>query len=93
MFELTDQQKMAQKMFRSWVERHLVPRIDELESGTVPPYDLMRQLGQSLGIFDLARSRFAVMESRAHSHEAEAIPWNEAPSGVSRMARTCVASV
>src|SRR5260370_805077 len=61
MFELTDQQKMARQMFRSWVDRHLAPRVEELETGTVPPYDLMRKMGEDLGIFSLARTRFERM--------------------------------
>ena len=55
MFELGDQHRMVQDMFRQWCERELLPKVPSLEKGE-PPYDLMRQMLDAFGMRDALRA-------------------------------------
>ena len=70
MFDYTDEQRMVRDMIRQWVERELEPRAAEIEQGE-PPYELMRNLARSLGLAEIARSRFARIAKRKEKGEAE----------------------
>lgn len=50
MFELTETQRLVERTVRDWTQQELAPRLPELESGAVLPYDLLRRLGADLGI-------------------------------------------
>jgi len=49
-FELDETQRMLEHAARAWCEQNLAPALAALESGTLLPYDLLRQLGRELGI-------------------------------------------
>jgi len=50
MFELDDTQRALEGVVRSWCESRLQPAVPALELGTTLPYELLRALGQELGI-------------------------------------------
>ena len=56
MFELTEPQRMMQDMVRQWCDRELRPRLAQLESGELLPYDLMRDLVRQFGLAEVARA-------------------------------------
>ena len=58
MIEWSDEDRMIQKAIRDWVDAELRPRVDELESGQLPPYDLIRNLFRTFGMDEMARSSF-----------------------------------
>ena len=50
MFELDETQRMWQQAVRAWCEENLAPAVPALEAGQILPYDLLRRLGDELGI-------------------------------------------
>jgi alkylation response protein AidB-like acyl-CoA dehydrogenase len=52
MFELDETQRMVESTVRAWCEKELAPAVPALEAGEVLPYDLLRRLGQELGLAD-----------------------------------------
>ena len=66
MFELDDMQRAMESAARAWCENELAPRVPALETGEQRPYELLRRLGQDLGISELlvqgAESRLAKLE-------------------------------
>jgi alkylation response protein AidB-like acyl-CoA dehydrogenase len=69
MFELDDMQRAMEGAARAWCENELAPRVQALETGEERPYELMRRLGQDLGISELlvqgAESRLAKLAGGA----------------------------
>ncbi|MGA8723840.1 MAG: acyl-CoA dehydrogenase family protein [Acidimicrobiales bacterium] len=59
MFEWSEEQLMVRDAVRRFVEAEVVPHIDELEFGDLPPYDIIRKLYTTFGMDQLARDRFA----------------------------------
>jgi alkylation response protein AidB-like acyl-CoA dehydrogenase len=45
-------------MIRDFVEREIVPHIDDLEYNGLPPYDILRKLFKTFGMDELAGARF-----------------------------------
>jgi alkylation response protein AidB-like acyl-CoA dehydrogenase len=58
-YRWTDEQLMIRDAIREFIEREIKPRLDELEHGDVPPYDILRKMYQSFGLDGLARGAFA----------------------------------
>ncbi len=59
MFEWSEEQLMVRDTVRRFVEAEVVPHIDELEHGDLPPYDIMRKLYATFGMDAMAKDRFA----------------------------------
>ncbi len=59
MLEFTDDQKAIQAVIRAWCQKELEPRVPALEAGTESVYPVMRAMGTTFGIGDLARAAFA----------------------------------
>jgi len=59
MLDFSEEQKAIQTAVRTWCQRELEPKVPALEAGTESVYPLMRAMGQTFGIADLARSSFA----------------------------------
>jgi len=65
MIEWSEQHLMIQDMVRKFVEAEVVPHLEQLEHGDLPPYDIMRKLVQTLGVDAAARMRYESMKQRA----------------------------
>ncbi len=59
MFEWSEEQLMVRDAVRRFVEAEVVPHIDALEHGDLPPYDIMRKLYATFGMDAMAKDRFA----------------------------------
>jgi hypothetical protein len=72
-FEWSDEQLMVRDAVRRFIEAEIVPNIDELEHGDLPPYDIIRKLYTTFGMDQVARDRFAKQLDRKRSdRDAEA---------------------
>jgi alkylation response protein AidB-like acyl-CoA dehydrogenase len=77
-FELDETQRALEAAVRTWCERELAPVVPDLESGKALPYELIRSLGQDLGISEtlvaVAERRLAALrgETSAASSEEDA---------------------
>jgi alkylation response protein AidB-like acyl-CoA dehydrogenase len=58
-FEWNDEQLMLRDAIRGFIAAEVVPHIDELEHGEMPPYDIVRKLYSTFGMDAMAKDRFA----------------------------------
>jgi alkylation response protein AidB-like acyl-CoA dehydrogenase len=64
MFEWSEEQLMVRDAVRRFIDAEVVPNIDALEHGDLPPYDIIRKLYATFGMDQLARDRFKVQLER-----------------------------
>jgi len=48
MFELNEEQRIVENVFRQFSEKELYPQVEKFESGEALPYDLMRKMNKEL---------------------------------------------
>ncbi|MGJ3256150.1 MAG: acyl-CoA dehydrogenase family protein [Alcanivorax sp.] len=58
MIQWSEQQQMIQKMVRDFVEKEIVPQLDDIEYNGVPPYDILRKLIKTFGMDVMAQQSF-----------------------------------
>lgn len=73
MFEWSDEQVMVRETVRRWIEAEVRPRLDELEGGDLPPYDLIRKFAAAFGLEAMGRASFErhIERQRAEAEEGE----------------------
>ncbi|MFK7976114.1 MAG: acyl-CoA dehydrogenase family protein [Halioglobus sp.] len=85
MIAWTEQQQMVRGMVRDFVEKEIVPIIDDLEYNGLPPYDVLRKLFATFGMDELAGANFdkqiARAEAIARGEAVEDKPEKETTSG------------
>ncbi len=69
MIEWSEQHLMIRDAVRRFVEAEIVPNLEELEHGDMPPYDVLRKLVSTFGMDEMARARFAKETLREKSGE------------------------
>jgi len=73
MLDFTDEQKAIQSAIRAWCRAELEPKVPELEAGTLSVYPLIRKMGATFGIADVARAAFdAAKEPKATGRRGHA---------------------
>ncbi len=66
MFEWSEEHRMVRDAVRRFIDAEVVPNIDALEHGEMPPYDIIRTLYATFGMDQIARDRFkAQLERKA----------------------------
>ena len=58
MIEWSEQHLMIRDTVRKFVEAEIVPNLEELEHGDMPPYDILRKLFRTFGMDEMARALF-----------------------------------
>ncbi|SEG83541.1 hypothetical protein SAMN04489712_11617 [Thermomonospora echinospora] len=58
MLEWSDEDLMIRDAIRGWIDAEVRPHLDALDSGELPPYDLIRNLFRTFGMDEMARSSF-----------------------------------
>ncbi|MGI8491161.1 MAG: acyl-CoA dehydrogenase family protein [Acidimicrobiales bacterium] len=58
MYEWSEEHRMVRDALRRFVDAEIRPRVDELEHGDLPPYDILRKLYATFGLDALARDSF-----------------------------------
>jgi alkylation response protein AidB-like acyl-CoA dehydrogenase len=56
--EWSEEQQLARDAIRRFVEAEVVPHIEELEHGDLPPYDIIRKMYQTFGVDVIQTERF-----------------------------------
>jgi len=65
MFELNEEQRMVEGVFRQFSEKELYPQVEKFESGEALPYDLMRKMNRDLmGGNQRGEALLALLEKR-----------------------------
>ncbi len=70
MIEWGEQHLMIQDMVRKFVVAEIVPNLEQLEHGDLPPYGVMRKLVDTFGLAEAARMRYDVEKTQALAAEA-----------------------
>jgi alkylation response protein AidB-like acyl-CoA dehydrogenase len=73
MIEWSEMHLSIRDAMRRFVEAEVVPRIDAIEHGGEPPYDVLRKLVATFGLKDMAEARFAhqIAKERARAERGE----------------------
>jgi alkylation response protein AidB-like acyl-CoA dehydrogenase len=72
MIEWSEQHLLVRDMMRKFIEAEIKPRLEELEHGDTPPYDILRKMLATFGLDELARQRFARQIAREKTGERAA---------------------
>ena len=67
MIEWSEQHLMIRDMVRRFIDAEVRPKIQEIEFGDVPPYDVLRKLLRTFGIDEMAKAKFAKAKARAEA--------------------------
>ena len=70
MIEWSEQHQMIRDAVRRFIEAEVVPNVEALEHGDMPPYDILRKLFSTFGMSEMARARFAKQIAREKAGEA-----------------------
>ncbi len=68
MFELEEQHRMIEQVFRQFCEKELAPQVDAMEKGEILPFDLIRKMMDTLGLGEMLRS---ALEKRLERKEGK----------------------
>ena len=71
MYEWSDEHQMMREAVRKFAEAEIVPHLDELEHGDLPPYDVLRKLWTTFGMDVMARERFKKQMERERGEAPE----------------------
>lgn len=69
MIEWSEPQEMIREAVQRFVQAEVVPHLEALEHGDMPPYDVLRKMFAAFGIDELARQRFDRQIERARRAE------------------------
>ncbi len=69
MIEWSEQHQMIRDVLRRFVEAEIVPNLEELEHGDMPPYDILRKMISTFGMDEMARTRFRKQIEREKAGE------------------------
>ncbi len=58
MIEWNESHVMIRDMIRRFIDAEIVPHLEELEHGDLPPYDILRKMMKTFGLDEAARMRF-----------------------------------
>ncbi len=70
MIEWSEQHEMIRDAVRRFIEEEIVPDLEHLEHGDMPPYEKLRKMYATFGMGEMARSRFERQIARAKSGES-----------------------
>jgi alkylation response protein AidB-like acyl-CoA dehydrogenase len=70
MIEWSEQHLMIRDMMRRFIEAEIKPKLEDLEHGDLPPYDILRNLMRTFGLDEVARQRFAAQIAREKKNAA-----------------------
>src|SRR5437588_8172784 len=65
MIEWNEMQLAVRDMVRRFVEAEIKPKLNDIEHGDTPPYEILRKMVATFGLGDMARARFAADLERA----------------------------
>ncbi|MGI5169510.1 acyl-CoA dehydrogenase family protein [Spirillospora sp. CA-253888] len=72
MIEWSAEDLMIRDAVRDWIDAEVRPNLDALDSGELPPYDLLRGLYKTFGMDEMARSSFQARIARERAGDAKA---------------------
>lgn len=70
MIEWSEQHQMIRDVVRRFIDAEVVPNVEQLEHGDMPPYDILRKFYSTFGMAEMQRARFQKMIEREKRGEA-----------------------
>ncbi|BEK86720.1 hypothetical protein NSERKGN1266_26710 [Nocardia seriolae] len=55
MYQWSDEDLMFRDVLRGFIDKEIKPHVEELESGALPPFDIIRKLYATFGLDEMAR--------------------------------------
>ncbi len=83
MIEWSEQHLMLRDAVRRFVEAEIKPKLEALEHGDEPPYDVLRKMLRTFGIDAMQRTRFEKQIAREKETQAARARGEATPSGAS----------
>jgi len=84
MIEWSEQHQMIRDLVRRFIDEEIVPNLEELEHGDLPPYEILRKMLKTFGMDEIARSRFKAQIEKAKATTGAGttrpVPRSRAPS-------------
>lgn len=75
MIDWSEEQQLVKDAIRRFIDKEVAPLNEELEYGSMPPYDIIKKMYQTFGVDEVARARFektiAKEEAIELGHESE----------------------
>ncbi|ONM50574.1 acyl-CoA dehydrogenase family protein [Nocardia donostiensis] len=69
MYQWSDEDLMFRDALRAFIDKELKPHVDQLESGKLPPFDIIRKLYATFGLDEMAREGLAKSLAREEAGE------------------------
>ena len=93
MIEWTETHLQIREMFRRFVDEHVAPKIDDIELGDEPPYEVLRKMMSTFGVGDMAKSKLAheLEKEKQRRATGEAPPEKKKREGFSQEAADAAA--
>jgi alkylation response protein AidB-like acyl-CoA dehydrogenase len=79
-FEWSEEQLMIRDAIRRFIEMEVVPNVEALEHGDLPPYDIIRKLYAAFGMDQIARDRFKKQLERKVAGAGQSVPSSSRPA-------------
>ncbi|MEV0331753.1 acyl-CoA dehydrogenase family protein [Nocardia sp. NPDC050717] len=67
MYQWSDEDLMFRDAVRGFIAKEITPHVDQLESGALPPFDIIRKLYATFGLDEMAREGLAKALAREES--------------------------
>ena len=82
MIQWSETHQSVRDMVRDFVEKEIVPQLDELEYGGLPPYEILRKFVKTFGLDEMAKASFErrIAEDQGDKKPAEDTPRDAALS-------------
>jgi hypothetical protein len=71
MIEWSEQHLVIRDMVRRFIDAEIKPKLEELEHGDTPPYDVLRKMMKAFGLDEMARMRFEKQLEREKAGKPE----------------------
>jgi alkylation response protein AidB-like acyl-CoA dehydrogenase len=79
MIEWSELHEQIRTSFQRFIQAELVPKLDALEHGGEPPYEILRKMARTFGLDELAKVRFAADLARVRAREEAIARGDTAP--------------
>lgn len=82
MYEWSDTDLMFRDAIRGFIDKEIRPHVDKLETGELPPFDIIRKLFATFGLDEMARDALAKSLDRERSGDAASGAKDEKSGGL-----------
>ncbi len=82
MYQWSDTDLMFRDAIRGFIDKEIRPHVDKLETGELPPFDIIRKLFATFGIDEMARDALEKSLARERGEDPESAEKGEKSAGL-----------